>query len=106
MTGAAGSTAVHPPVTRPSLTGIILICIWLVIFGGLIAGLLSSVTGERLGRYGPLIVSGFFTTIELVAFSILIGAVLSVAIAAGRLSQNPFFGALAYAYSYFFRVRR
>jgi polar amino acid transport system permease protein len=104
MTGAAAtSTAMHPPVPRPSVIGIILISIWLVIFAGLIAAFLSSITGERLGRYGPLIVSGFFTTIKLVTFSILIGAVISFAIAAGRLSRNPFVGALTYAYSYFFR---
>src|SRR5258708_28272044 len=104
MTGAtAASGAVRPPVPRPRVVGIILISIWLVIFAGLIAAFLSSITGERLGRYGPLIVSGFFTTIKLVAFSILIGAVISFAIAAGRLSRNPLFAALAYAYSYFFR---
>src|SRR5262249_23165969 len=101
MTSA--SAAVRPPVPRPSLTGIVLIGIWVLIFIGLGAGLLSSFTGERLGRYGPLLVTGFWTTLKLVTISILVGALFSFVVAPGRLSGNPVFAALAYGYSYFFR---
>jgi polar amino acid transport system permease protein len=92
-----------PRVTRPSAAGVILISLWLVIFAGLITALLASMTGDRLERFGPLIVRGFFTTIALVTISFLVGAVISFPIAAGRLSHSRLIGTLAYGYSYFFR---
>jgi polar amino acid transport system permease protein len=102
MTDAA-AVAVHPPVPRPSAIGLILMGVWLAIFLGLILALVSSVSGDRLDRYGSLILSGFFTTLKLVATSLVLGALISVPIAAGRLSRNPVIATLAYAYSYFFR---
>jgi len=38
-----------------------------------------------------------------VVSSVLIGAIISIPVAAGRLSKNRIIGAVAYAYSYFFR---
>jgi polar amino acid transport system permease protein len=102
MTGAAAMT-LQPPTARPSLVGMILVGIWGVVFLGLILALASSISGDRLDRYGWLIVRGFFTTIEVVVTSLVVGAVISVPVAAGRLSRNRAVGALTYAYSYFFR---
>ena len=101
MTGA--TVSVHPPVPRPSTIGLILMGVWVLIFVGLIVALLSSVSGDRFERYGPLILTGFVTTLELVATSLILGALISMPVAAGRLSRNPVFATLAYAYSYFFR---
>lgn len=101
MTDAAAS--IHPPVVRPSAIGLILIGVWVAIFLGLIVALLSSVSGDRLDRFGSLILSGFFTTLRLVATSLVLGAVISVPVAAGRLSRQPVLATLAYSYSYFFR---
>jgi polar amino acid transport system permease protein len=101
MTDAAVS--VPPPVPRPSIAGLILVGLWVVIFLGLLVALLSSVSGDRLDRYGGLILKGFFTTLQLVVTSLVVGAVISVPIAAGRLSRNPVFATFAYGYSYFFR---
>src|SRR5690606_14248046 len=46
---------------------------------------------------------GLGVTLTLVVVSTILGALLSIPIAAGRMSKNPVFGALAYAYVYFFR---
>ena len=87
MTGAA-AISLHPPPPRSSAAGIILIGIWVAVFLSLILTLASSISGDRLDRYGWLIVRGFFTTIELVATSFVIGAAISIPVAAGRLSPN------------------
>ena len=100
-TGA--TVTLQPPTPRPSVAGVILIGIWAVVLLGLILALASSVSGDRLDRYGWLIVRGFFTTIRLVAASLIVGAAISVPVAAGRLSRHRVAGVLAYAYSYFFR---
>ena len=102
MTGAA-AISLHPPPPRSSAAGIILIGIWVAVFLSLILTLASSISGDRLDRYGWLIVRGFFTTIELVATSFVIGAAISIPVAAGRLSPNRLARGLTYAYSYFFR---
>ena len=81
----------------------ILIGFWVVVFLGLILALVASINSDRLDRYGGLIVRGFFTTIQVVVTSLIAGAVVSVPVAAGRLSRNRVAGGLAYAYSYFFR---
>jgi len=96
---------VRAPI-RPRKTGVagrVLIGIWILIGVGLMAALASSVDPDRLGRFGPLLLTGFIVTVKLVVTAIILGAIISLPIAAGRLSQNRLIGALAYAYSYFFR---
>ena len=88
---------------QASTTGLLLMGFWILIGIGLVAALALSIDAERLSRYGWPIIHGFFTTIRLCVISLVAGAVISLPIAAGRLSKNPFIGALAYAYSYFFR---
>ena len=58
---------------------------------------------DLLQRYGPSLLEGLVVTFELVAVSMVLGAILAVPIAAARLSTNRFIGALAFAYVYFFR---
>jgi polar amino acid transport system permease protein len=58
---------------------------------------------DLLGRYGPRLLDGLLVTLQLVSVSIVLGALLAIPVAAARLSQNRFIGALAYAYVYFFR---
>ena len=58
---------------------------------------------DLLQRYGPSLLEGLVVTFELVAVSMVLGAILAVPIAAARLSTNRLIGALAFAYVYFFR---
>jgi polar amino acid transport system permease protein len=65
--------------------------------------LVQSIDAERISRYGARFLWGVVTTVELVALSLAIGALISIPVAAGRLSRNRIFSAVAYGYSYFFR---
>ena len=58
---------------------------------------------DALGRYGPRLLDGLLTTLELVAIAIVLGAILAVPVALARLSRNPVLAVLSYAYVYFFR---
>jgi polar amino acid transport system permease protein len=77
--------------------------LWGLAFIGIAFSLFNSVDGERLMTYGGRIAQGFVVTVELVVASVAVGAALSVPVAAGRLSANRLVGALAFAFSYFFR---
>ena len=101
MTDAA--VGVHPPVPRPSAIGLILMGVWVAIFLGLIVALVASVSGDRLDRYGSLHPERLRHDPQTGRDLARPRRVLSVPVAAGRLSRNPVIAALAYAYSYFFR---
>jgi len=58
---------------------------------------------DLLVRYGPRLLEGLVVTFELVILSLLLGAILAIPIAAGRLSNNRLVAALAFAYVYVFR---
>jgi polar amino acid transport system permease protein len=86
-----------------TIAGVVAIGIWVIILAVVIVTLMVSIDGDRLATYGGRIAYGFFTTLRLVAWSVVVGAILSFPVAVGRLSYNRFIGALAYGYSYFFR---
>lgn len=96
-----------PPSARRwesvTFAGMVAIGIWAIIFIGFGTLLISSVDSDRFATYGGRIVFGFLTTLQLVALSAVLGAALSIPIAAGRLSHGRVSSAPAYAYSYFFR---
>jgi len=58
---------------------------------------------DVLLRYGPRLLEGAVVTIEIVALAIVIGAVLSLPVAAARLSRNPLINGAAIGYTAFFR---
>lgn len=80
-----------------------LLSVWFLLALGLILWLVGGWDIERITYYGPRYLSGLWTTIQLVATCICLGAILSVPIAFGRMSENRFFSTLAYGYVYFFR---
>ncbi len=94
-----------PPRPRSQVTwaGYTFIGFWIVIGAGLAYALYQSIDAERLQRFGPGILEGFWTTIRLCALSLTVGVLISIPVAASRLSKNPMLKALAYGYSYFFR---
>lgn len=105
MTVAASTDRPPPPGPFDSVTpaGIVLVCAWVLAAIMVAYGLAQSIDSDRLAQYGPRILAGFLTTLRLVAVSFVVGAVLSIPIAAGRLSRHASLAGLAYAYSYFFR---
>jgi polar amino acid transport system permease protein len=102
------TTAALPP-PRPRMwdditwLGMAMLAFWVLVAVGVAYALFATLDPERFGRYGGRIFDGFLTTLRLVALSLLVGAVLSIPLAMGRLSRNPVAGAIAYGYTYFFR---
>lgn len=58
---------------------------------------------ELLTKYGPRMLHGLLVTVEIVGISLILGAVLSLPIAAMRMSSSRVLRGLSYAYVYFFR---
>ncbi|MBO6716408.1 MAG: ABC transporter permease [Rhizobiaceae bacterium] len=89
--------------TRERVLGHVLMAIWIALGAGIVLFLVQSWKPDLIYRYAPAYLSGLRVTITLVLLSIVLGAVLSVPIALGRMSKNPLFAWPAYAYVYFFR---
>lgn len=89
---------------RPiNIVGAGLLGLWIVSGAALAFWLFQNWDTEKITYYGPKYFSGLGQTLKLVIVSILLGAVLSIPIAFGRMSRNRFFSAIAYGYVYFFR---
>ena len=83
--------------------GAVFLAFWIAGAIGLVAWLIGAWEPAKVAQYGPKYISGLGVTLTLVALAIMLGAILSVPIAFGRMSKNRIIGALAYAYVYFFR---
>lgn len=89
---------------RPArMTGYIVVTLWALLGLALLAMMISNWDNEKFFKYGPRFLHGLVTTLELVAFSIVFGALLSVPLAFARMSQNRFLSGFAYVYVYVFR---
>ncbi len=58
---------------------------------------------ELLAKYGPRMLEGLVVTLELVAISVAIGALLALPVALARLSPRRWLNGIAFGYVYFFR---
>ena len=97
-----------PPATAnlwtPSrIAGAALLGFWILAGIALVAWLAGAWDIDMVRTYGPKYLTGLGTTLTLVGVSIVLGAVLSVPLAFGRMSSNRVLSALAYGYVYFFR---
>lgn len=86
-----------------SIAGYIFLAFWFAAAVALAVWLIGGWSNERVALYGPKYLSGLWTTIQLVATCIVLGAIISIPVAIGRMSKNRIFSTLAYAYVYFFR---
>ncbi|MDV6224701.1 ABC transporter permease [Nitratireductor aquimarinus] len=106
---ANGTIAVERPPevkqgwTRARIIGVVLLTIWAALGLGVLIFMVNAWDPEIFARYAPRYLSGLWVTIQLVAVSVICGALLSVPIALGRISRNKLIAGLAYAYVYFFR---
>jgi polar amino acid transport system permease protein len=110
MTNASNSVTVElpPPLpprvwNRQRVAGHVLMGLWALFGLALVWFLVSSWDTELVQKYAPGYLTGLITTIELVAISIVVGAIISVPVAYARMSRNPILSGIAYAYVYFFR---
>jgi polar amino acid transport system permease protein len=93
----------HRRFANVTLTGAMMAGVWVLVLAGILYALYDSIDSERLTTYGGRILIGFGVTLKLVTVSLLIGAILSLPVAAGRLSKNRLIGAISFGYTYFFR---
>jgi polar amino acid transport system permease protein len=91
------------PWTKRRIAGYALTAAWIAIALAIIWNFVVSYDPDFIGRYGPRMLGGLGTTLIIVGTSIFLGALLSIPIAAARMSNNAVIGAFAYAYVYFFR---
>lgn len=85
------------------IAGNLLMVFWVLAGIALILHLYSAWSPSKVDRYGIKYLTGLLTTLQLVAISITLGAVLSIPIAFARMSSNKIIGAAAYVYVYLFR---
>jgi polar amino acid transport system permease protein len=89
---------------RPArMTGYIVVTLWALLGLALLGMMISNWDNEKFFKYGPRYLHGLLTTVELVAFSVFFGALLSVPLAFARMSKNRLLSGFAYVYVYVFR---
>ncbi|TPJ35626.1 ABC transporter permease [Mesorhizobium sp. B2-8-3] len=88
---------------RARILGSALVGIWILFGVGIVAYLVYAWNAAFFARYAPAYLQGLGTTLSLVAISMVLGAILSLPVAYGRMSKNSILSGLAYCYVYFFR---
>ena len=91
------------PWSGGRIAGHLLMLFWICSAIGLMVYLYAAWDIDKVERYGPKFLSGLWTTLKLVCVSIVIGAIISLPVALGRMSKNPLTRSLAFAYVYVFR---
>lgn len=97
------------PIAPPKLwngeriVGNAVLAFWLCAGVFLIWWLASAWDGDLMAKYAPKYLKGLVTTLVLVGWSLVLGAVLSILIAFLRMSKNKILGGIGYGYVYFFR---
>ncbi|WP_374830300.1 ABC transporter permease [Paenochrobactrum pullorum] len=89
--------------SKARISGYVLMGIWLIMFIGLAIYLFNSWQIDLVQTYAPRYWSGLLTTLKLVFISIFLGAIVSLPVAAARMSNSKILQCISYAYVYFFR---
>ncbi|CAN7374276.1 ABC transporter permease [Rhizobium sp. LjRoot98] len=89
--------------TLSRLLGRALLGVWLAASVGIFLFAVDSWSPEKFAKYGPSFLSGLRVTLTLVAISVVLGGILSLPIAYGRMTKNKVLSWIAYGYVYFFR---
>lgn len=95
-----------PPPTvrrRPGLAGLLTLGLWAAGALALVAYLIEVWNPDLIATYGPVYLRGLWTTLTIVTLSYVLGAILSVPIAAGRMAQNGLARGASFSYVSFFR---
>ncbi len=107
MSIAASLVAAAPPPAlvrrRGNIAGKVVLSFWLLAGAGIAWTLASGYDADFMARYAPAYMRGLWTTAQLVAISFVVGALLSLPVAAARMTGPGVWGAIAFAYVYFFR---
>jgi len=93
--------AIRRGFSKVRLLGWALMSLWILVAAVILWKLVGEFADYR--GYLPKLFSGLWVTLQLILLSLIIGAVISVPVAAGRLSRHKLLSLSAYAYVYFFR---
>lgn len=88
---------------RTRIAGYMLVGLWILFGLGILVYLVYAWNGEFFARYAPAYLQGLGTTLALVIISMVAGALLSLPVTYGRMSDNRLLSGLAYCYVYSFR---
>ena len=90
----------EPPrrFTLARLAGIVFMALWMALFASVAITAIGDFDSEKFFKYGPAMLRGLVVTVELVATSLVLGAILSVPLAFARMSRSTVVGTLAYAF--------
>lgn len=91
------------PLSTARVTGIGFLLLWSALIFGIAWFLYHSWNPDFIAKYGPKYWSGLKITLQLVLLSLALGALLSLPVALGRMSQNRLWRGVTYSYVYFFR---
>jgi polar amino acid transport system permease protein len=91
------------PYSLSRFLGSLFMGIWIAVFISIAWTLYEGFNPETFWKYGPRMLAGLPVTLSLVITSVVVGAVLSVPIAAMRMSRYRILNRIAYLYIYFFR---
>ena len=103
------SNAIERPPAQPRpwnvarIAGVAFLALWAFVGLLLVIYLVNRWNPELFSNYAPLYMKGLWVTIRLVVVSTVLGFLLSIPIAYGRMSKNRIASSMAYAYVYFFR---
>lgn len=110
MTGLVSPAGPSAPARRAArrwtgarIAGTLFLGFWTASGIALLAYLVFRFDGEFYAKYGPKLLDGLLVTVQIVTLSILIGAVVSLPVALGRLSTKLTASIPAYGFVYFFR---
>ena len=113
MTAAYVMTDLKPALPPPPLlarewtlariAGFGFLGLWLACGIGIVLLLYNGFDPAFYATYAPKFLNGLLVTLEIVFLSVVIGALLSLPAAAGRMSDNPLAAVPAFAFVYFFR---
>lgn len=90
-------------VRESGRVGLILLAVWALAAVLLVAYLVRVWNPGLVATYGPVYLRGLWTTVSLVAISFLVGALVSIPLAAARLSKNGLARHAAFGFISFFR---
>lgn len=91
------------PWTGTRITGHVLMALWIVAGASLLWYLGTNITSPFVLKYWPKYVQGLWVTVQIVVVSLVLGALISLPVAAARASKRKIFQWPAYAYVYMFR---
>ena len=89
--------------TLARLAGIVFMALWMALFASIVITAIEDFDQEKFFKYGPAMLRGLVVTLELVASSLVLGAVLSLPLAFARMRKSGIIATLAYGYVYLFR---